>query len=160
MAIAMQRRMRELQSMWREKGHRNPFEMRIGINTGFCNVGNFGSVARMDYTIIGAQVNLTSRLEQSAEPGGILLSYETYALVRDHFEADEREPIRAKGIAREISTLALRGIYEDLEKDERYIRREREGLRLVADLDRLTGSTRDLAIADLEQVLARLKKPL
>jgi class 3 adenylate cyclase len=63
MAIAMQRRMRDLQSMWREKGYENPFQVRIGINTGFCNVGNFGSDARMDYTVIGAEVNLAARPE-------------------------------------------------------------------------------------------------
>ncbi len=160
MAIAMQRRMRDLQNMWREKGYDNPFQVRIGINTGFCNVGNFGSESRMDYTIIGAEVNLAARLQQGADPGSILLSYETYALVRDRYEADECRPITAKGIAREIPTYALRGIYEGLENNERYVRRERTGLRLVANLDQLTGSARDAAISDLEQLLARLKKPL
>jgi adenylate cyclase len=157
MAIAMQRRMRELQGMWRDKGYENPFEMRIGINTGFCNVGNFGAEARMDYTIIGAEVNLAARLEQNAEPGSILLSYETYALARDQHEADPRPPVKAKGISKEIQTFALRGIYDDVAKDERYVRREREGLRVVADLDRLTGDHRTLAVADLEHLLARLR---
>jgi class 3 adenylate cyclase len=49
----------------------------MGINTGFCNVGNFGSDDRMDYTIIGAEANLAARLQSVAEPGGIVLSYET-----------------------------------------------------------------------------------
>jgi adenylate cyclase len=157
MAIAMQRRMRDLQGMWREKGYERPFQMRIGINTGFCNVGNFGAQERMDYTIIGGEVNLAARLEQNAEPGGVLLSYETYALVRDHFDADPREPIQAKGISREIATFALRNVYDDLGKDERYVRRDRDGLRVVADLDRLTGDARQAAVADLEQLLSRLK---
>src|SRR5262249_42388476 len=43
MAIAMQRRMRELQFEWRDAGLEKPFELRIGINTGYCTVGNFGS---------------------------------------------------------------------------------------------------------------------
>ena len=157
MAIAMQRRMRDLQSMWREKGYESPFEARIGINTGFCNVGNFGSDARMDYTIIGTEVNLAARLQQNTEPGSIMLSYETYALVRDQFEADERKPVRFKGIAREIQPYVLRDIYDNLENEERYVRRNRVGLRLVADLDQLAGGARDAAIADLEQLLARLK---
>ncbi|MEK7753529.1 MAG: response regulator, partial [Acidobacteriota bacterium] len=46
MAIAIQRRMRDLQNAWRDKGYQNPFQVRIGINTGVCNVGNFGSDAR------------------------------------------------------------------------------------------------------------------
>jgi class 3 adenylate cyclase len=62
MAIAMQRRMAELEVIWRARGYAHPFRMRIGINTGFCNVGNFGSEARMDYTIIGGEVNLAARL--------------------------------------------------------------------------------------------------
>ncbi len=65
MAIAMQRRMRELQSQWLDSGLGKPFQLRIGINTGYCTVGNFGSEDRMDYTIIGNEVNLASRLESS-----------------------------------------------------------------------------------------------
>ena len=158
MAIAMQRRMRDLQNEWRDKGYQNPFEVRVGINTGYCNVGNFGSEARMDYTIIGAEVNLAARLEQNAKPGSIQLSYETYALVRDHFELEEREPIKAKGIAQPIQTFELLGIYDDIEKDERYIRHERKGMRVVVDLNRLKDSSeRAAAITDIEQVLERLK---
>src|SRR4030095_379955 len=41
MAIAMQRRMRDLQAEWRERGQEHVFQLRIGINTGFCTVGNF-----------------------------------------------------------------------------------------------------------------------
>ena len=65
------------------KAPSSPFRVSMGINTGFCNVGNFGSDDRMDYTIIGAEANLAARLQSIAEPGQIVLSYETYALVRD-----------------------------------------------------------------------------
>src|SRR5262249_36874019 len=70
MAIAMQQRMRELQFEWRDAGLEKPFQLRIGINTGYCTVGNFGSEERMDYTIIGNEVNLASRLQSHAELGG------------------------------------------------------------------------------------------
>ncbi len=82
MAIAMQRRMRELEQEWRDRGLERPLHIRIGINTGFCTVGNFGSQDRMDYTIIGNEVNLASRLESSVELGGILMAHETYSLVK------------------------------------------------------------------------------
>jgi class 3 adenylate cyclase len=100
MAVAMQRRMADLQALWREKGYDKPFRMRVGINTGYCNVGNFGSDLRMDYTIIGAEVNLAARLEQNAAPDGVMLSYETWALVQDEFRAEESAPVKAKGSAR------------------------------------------------------------
>ena len=79
----MQQRIAELNSEWRRRGIEKPFRARMGINTGFCNVGNFGSDDRMDYTIIGAEANLAARLQTIAEPGGIVMSYETYALVRE-----------------------------------------------------------------------------
>src|SRR5439155_16559410 len=97
MAVAMQRRMQELQREWRDIGLEQPFQLRIGINTGFCTVGNFGSEDRMDYTIIGNEVNLAARLEAHAELGGILVSHETYSLVKDLIAAEEQSPVKVKG---------------------------------------------------------------
>src|SRR5262249_22720928 len=82
MAIAMRKRLHELRAVWRASGIEKPLQCRIGINTGYCTVGNFGSEDRMEYTIIGGGVNLASRLEAAATPGEILISYETYAHVR------------------------------------------------------------------------------
>jgi class 3 adenylate cyclase len=113
MAVAMQRQMVELQQEWRASGFEQPFEMRVGINSGFCNVGNFGSDDRMDYTIIGAEVNLAARIEAAADPGGILISYPTYALVRDIVRAEERGNIDAKGIRREVGVFAVAGLLDD-----------------------------------------------
>jgi adenylate cyclase len=102
MAVAMQSRLAELNVKWRKSGVENPFRVRMGINTGFCNVGNFGSADRMDYTIIGAEANVAARLESVAEPGHIVLSYETYALVRDIVKAHPLAPISMKGMSREV----------------------------------------------------------
>ncbi|MCG6859443.1 MAG: adenylate/guanylate cyclase domain-containing protein [Salaquimonas sp.] len=107
MAIAMQRRLAELGHEWQRRGIENPFMARIGINTGYCNVGNFGSADRMDYTIIGAEANLAARLESIAEPGGIVMSYETYALVREKIRARAMQPITLKGISREVVPYAV-----------------------------------------------------
>jgi class 3 adenylate cyclase len=110
MAIAMQRRMRELQSEWLDMGLERPFEARIGINTGFCTVGNFGSEDRMDYTIIGNQVNLAARLESLAEVGGILLAHETHSLVKDTVLAEEGDTLTVKGFARPVRTYSVVGL--------------------------------------------------
>ena len=102
MAWSMQRRLLELNAKWRASGIEHPFKARMGINSGYCNVGNFGSSDRMDYTIIGAEANLAARLQSIAEPGGIVISYETYALASDVIAAHPLEPITMKGISREV----------------------------------------------------------
>src|SRR5206468_11386887 len=102
MAVDMQRRLSELNVKWRGAGIEQPFRVRMGIHTGFCNVGNFGSADRMDYTIIGAEANLAARLQSIAEPGHIVVSYETYALVRDILVARALPAITMKGISREV----------------------------------------------------------
>ncbi|MGB8604672.1 adenylate/guanylate cyclase domain-containing protein [Bradyrhizobium sp.] len=102
MAWRMQRRLAELNAKWRAAGIEQPFRARIGINSGYCNVGNFGSADRMDYTIIGAEANLAARLQSIAEPGGIVISYETFALVSDVITSHPLPPITMKGISREV----------------------------------------------------------
>ena len=154
MAIAMQKRMRELQVEWRERGLQKPFQLRIGINTGYCTVGNFGSEDHMDYTIIGSEVNLASRLQSHAELGGILLSHETYSLIKDHVLAEERTPIQAKGIAKPVRNYAVIAPIEDLVAQGRAIHEELDGLRLMVDLQKLD---KEKAVKALEGVLTRLK---
>jgi len=107
MAWAMQHRLAELNAKWRAAGIEQPFRSRIGINSGYCNVGNFGSADRMDYTIIGAEANLAARLQAIAEPGGIVVSYETYALVSDIVAARTLPSITMKGISRDVVPYAV-----------------------------------------------------
>ena len=113
MAIAMQQRMRDLQAEWRERGQEHVFQLRIGINTGFCTVGNFGSDDRVDYTIIGNEVNLAARLQSHADLGGILLAHETYALVKDEVLTEETGTITVKGFSRPVRTHRVVGALDD-----------------------------------------------
>ena len=110
MALEMQDRIAGLNAKWRNAGIEFPFRVRMGINTGYCNVGNFGSTDRMDYTIIGAEANLAARLQAVAAPGHIVVSYETYALVRDIVVAQALSPITMKGISREVVPFAISGV--------------------------------------------------
>ncbi len=107
MALKMQDRMKELQDEWSNDGFSDPFQVRMGINTGYCNVGNFGSDQRLTYTIIGGEVNIAQRLEASAEANGILMSYETYAHAQDMIKVKEHEAIKMKGINREIKVFSI-----------------------------------------------------
>jgi adenylate cyclase len=155
MAIAMQRRMRELEQEWRSRGLERPFRIRMGISTGFCTVGNFGSRDRMEYTIIGNEVNLAARLQSAVEPGGILLSHETNALVQDVVLTEEYPPMTVKGFVRPIKTYKLLGTYKELVNEGRVVLQERDGLRVLVDLTKQVSSE---AIKVLEEVLAELKR--
>ena len=156
MAVAMQRRMADLQTIWQEKGFTKPFQIRMGITNGFCNVGNFGSEYRMDYTIIGGEVNRAARLEQACEPGGILISNETYALVSDEFECEAHAPISAKGIANEMRCFSIKGV-QPSDGERKVFIRERSGMRLRLNLDALDDDARTQAIGDLQDAIERIR---
>ena len=156
MAIAMQRRMRELEQAWRNRGLLRPFRIRMGIATGFCTVGNFGSRDRMDYTIIGNEVNLAARLQSATEPGSILLSHETNALVQGLVLTEEQPLITVKGFPKPISGYKLVGTYDDLVKAGRVVLEERDGLHVLVDL---TKQDRFDAIDILQGILNQLKQP-
>ncbi|MDC0336158.1 adenylate/guanylate cyclase domain-containing protein [Pseudodesulfovibrio sp.] len=158
MAMEMQRRMADLKKMWWDKGYEHPFEMRVGINTGYCNVGNFGSEDRMDYTIIGGEVNLAARLEANADPNGILMSYETYSQVKDIVEAEAREPIHVKGIRREVKPYAVTNIFENYEEEQRIVQNEYTGFNLFMNIDELSTEDREKIVGDLAAAIDKLSK--
>ena len=81
----------------------------MGINTGYCNVGNFGSEQSLTYTFIGGEVNIAQRLEAAAPSDGILMSYESYAHAQDLVKVKELSSITMKGINREIKVFSVIG---------------------------------------------------
>jgi len=97
MAVEMQYRMKTLSEKWWNQGTQLPFEIRCGIHTGMANVGNYGSEGFMEYSAIGLNTNLASRLEQVCEPGDIYLSHSTWALVKDEISCEEVGTIEVKG---------------------------------------------------------------
>jgi class 3 adenylate cyclase/PAS domain-containing protein len=157
MAIAMQKRMRDLQAEWRERGQEHVFQLRIGVNTGYCTVGNFGSDDRVDYTIIGNEVNLAARLQSHADLGGILLAHETYSLVKDAVFAEETGTITVKGFARPVRTHRVAGLYDDTALEGRIIRHEQDGLILTIDRKKLTRKRKAEAIKALQEAVGQLK---
>jgi len=81
--------------------------MRIGVNTGRVVAGNMGDAGRTDYSIIGDNVNLASRLESNAPVDGVLISDSTYERVKDYFIFKEREPIMVKGKEKPIKVFEV-----------------------------------------------------
>ncbi len=84
-------------------------EVRMGISSGECTVGNFGSDDRMEYTIIGREVNVAARLEENSEAGKILISETTCELVKDTIPCNPRGEIHVRGIDRSLMTYWVAG---------------------------------------------------
>ena len=158
MAVDMQRRLDLLNANWRKRGIEQPFRARLGINTGYCNVGNFGSDDRMDYTIIGAEANLAARLQSIAEPGGICLSYETYALVRDMVRARPLPPIAMKGISREVVPYAVEGLLSEFGQRAQVISEHATGLDIFVDLEAIDEEGAERARKRLAEALSALRQ--
>jgi adenylate cyclase len=98
-ALGMLARLDKLneEKLWKE-----PLQLRIAINSGKAVVGDVGSSQRVDYTVLGATVNLASRMESVCEPGECIISEDTYNLLthQEHFEAVGQTSF--KGIDRKI----------------------------------------------------------
>jgi adenylate cyclase len=102
MAIEMCREVKRLAGVWFDDGYDWDLGVRMGINTGYATVGEFGSADRLDYTVIGTEVNLAARLETACETNTILISHATWALVRDQFECEPVGLLEVKGIHRNV----------------------------------------------------------
>jgi class 3 adenylate cyclase/HAMP domain-containing protein/putative methionine-R-sulfoxide reductase with GAF domain len=153
MAIAMRNRMTELQAAWRDDGIENPLHSRMGINTGYCTVGNFGSEDRMDYTIIGGGVNLASRLENKCKPGEILVSYETYAHIKDDVLCEPWGEISVKGIAYPVSTYRILDLKQNLDSSIESISEKGPNLSIDIDTGSMTREQRERARDSLQRAL-------
>ena len=158
MALDMQHRIAELDVKWRNEGVEFPFRARMGINTGFCNVGNFGSADRMDYTIIGAEANLAARLQSIAEAGRIVVSYETYALTRKLVDAHPLPPITMKGISREVVPYVVEGMLDAAGKRMAVFSEHMTGLDLYFDPTMVDPKTSDRIRAILKDALDALDR--
>lgn len=110
MAIKMKQKINDLKDDWENIGIAKDLHVRMGINSGYCAVGNFGSEYRMDYTVIGSTVNLASRLQSAAQPDEILVSHETYILIKDEIECVEGETVSVKGITQPVKTYLVKSI--------------------------------------------------
>ena len=102
MAIDMRREMRTLRQKWRLLGFEGLY-IRIGITTGYCHVGNFGSNNRLSYTLIGKEANLASRLEAVAAKGQIFISESTHDYISHDYDCEYAGAFQLKGFDNKVS---------------------------------------------------------
>ena len=97
MASAMRQRVKLLNDVWQKK-HLIPegLSVRMGVASGFCTVGDFGSSQKMDYTILGSPVNLAARLQGLSPIGEILLSAETHSAFKKSSNVENLDQLKLK----------------------------------------------------------------
>jgi adenylate cyclase len=111
-AFGMKARAEELTAAIRGRGIPADLRVRVGVNTGHCTVGVFGSDVLRAYKAVGFAVNVAARLQSEAEPGSVLAGFRTYALVKDRVRAEQREPLLLKGAARPVEAWEILGLVD------------------------------------------------
>ena len=157
MALRMRERVKELTSVWHENGISKPLRVRMGVTTGYCTVGNFGSEHRLEYTVLGSPVNLASRLQTSAEPDTILLSDATYVLIEDVADCTPMPDLQVKGFPRPVANYRLNAIAESADTVQRMTRVGRHVAVDIPDARHIREAIRELHTiqAELEQHLPK-----
>lgn len=162
MALEMREEVKKIDKHWTQRGISQGLKVRMGIHSGYCTVGNFGSKNRMDYTIIGGNVNIASRLESLAGPNSILLTSVTKNLLDEEFISHFKHSIQIKGIHHPVEVHELLGFKAvDLPSDNPHISIDPDGF--VIDkihFDRSSHTPEDLRAIEeaLLNVLTQIEK--
>lgn len=156
MAIAMKEKLVELRREWEILGISTPLRVRMGINTGYCTVGNFGSEDRLDYTIVGGPVNVAARLESAAPIDDILISSDTFSLVKEDVVCDNFGEIEAKGIAYPIQTYLVKNLVSNIKREEEELIAQLKGFNLSINFHELGYADKLYAKELLEKAIKKL----
>ena len=154
MALEMLEKLELLREAWRERGLARSLNARMGIHSGVCTVGNFGSEDRLDYTVIGNGVNLAARLEANSESNKILISEDTYLLVKEEIKCIKKQEISVKGISYPIQTYEVSGFTSSSSSYSSKLVKSIPGLSLTFDPNEIEDNERAMKL--ISDVLSRL----
>ncbi|WP_027328857.1 adenylate/guanylate cyclase domain-containing protein [Marinimicrobium agarilyticum] len=157
MSIAMKKRMKSLQQEWYNQGIKKPLQIRMGINTGYCTVGTFGTSSHLDYTVLGTHVNLASRLESAASPDEILISHETWSLVKEAIMCRDKGEINVKGFSQPVKVYQVADFRKDLGQNQSYFEDRAEGFSMYLDLEKVRNYEKAKVIKALQTAAEKLK---
>ena len=152
MAIDMRREMRTLRQKWRLMGFEGLY-IRIGITTGYCHVGNFGSNNRLSYTLIGKEANLASRLEAVAGKGEIYISESTHDYIAHDFDCEYAGAFLLKGFDDKVSAWKVLDPDENKGKLSKWVDHTLPGFNLHLNF-------RDMQDNDYQDIRSRLNLAL
>jgi adenylate cyclase len=154
MALEMLEKLELLREAWRERGLARSLNARMGIHSGVCTVGNFGSEDRLDYTVIGNGVNLAARLETNSESNKILISEDTYLLVKEEIKCIKKQEISVKGVSYPIQTYEVSGFTSSSSSYSSKLVKSIPGLSLTFDPNEIEDNERAMKL--ISDVLSRL----
>nr|WP_256938974.1 adenylate/guanylate cyclase domain-containing protein [Acinetobacter harbinensis] len=158
MAIDMRQQMKLLRERWIKMGY-PALHIRMGISTGYCHVGNYGAAHRMAYTIVGRDANLAARLQSAAAVDEILISDDTYSLIKNDYLCAPKSPIRLKGIQHLVNTWQVMEKYTSRKSDyQRWFDYEYKGFHLLLNLDEVQNYEYPELIGVLEKMIVRIQK--
>ena len=153
MALDMQEKMHELRLKWRAEGLAKDLHVRMGISTGYCNVGNFGSFERLHYTAIGNAVNEAARIEALAPQDTVIISEDTNTLIKDQIETKSIGVKSLKGRDHPVELFQALALRQHAESS--LIAFNEEGFRLYIDSKSIEDKAK--VIKALNQALDNLK---
>ena len=148
MAIDMRREMRTLRQKWRLMGFEGLY-IRVGITTGYCHVGNFGSNNRLSYTLIGKEANLASRLEAVAGKSEIFISESTHDYISHDYDCEYAGAFPLKGFDDKISAWKVLDPDENKGKLSKWVDHTLPGFNLHLNF-------RDMQDNDYQDIRSRL----
>jgi len=108
MALEMKEESERLSKSWKDRGISEGFKVRMGIHHGWATVGNFGALDQMNYTVIGAAVNVAARLEKECLKNEILVSQKIKDIAKNKFLFDKHKSLSLKGVEKPVDTFLLR----------------------------------------------------
>jgi class 3 adenylate cyclase len=160
MAIEMRSELGKMQKELYDMGITRPFKARMGISSGYCTVGNFGGKQRMDYTIIGEVVNQSSRIESKSAADQILISHQTYALVKKEIYCQEKGALLVKGVGHPLMTYEVVDSFKKIRQDQKEAEEILAGFSIYFDRELMRSDQKQAILERLDQLKKKVEGTL
>ncbi|MFN7097655.1 MAG: adenylate/guanylate cyclase domain-containing protein, partial [Gammaproteobacteria bacterium] len=111
MARAMQEKILELNEKWKNDGLAIAIELAMAISSGFCSIGFFGNIEHRKYSVVGNNISAVKEMLEKASDNQILISYETFLLVKESFSCSQVGDLNLSWMKHPIIIYSVEGDY-------------------------------------------------